>query len=103
MRRKDLGRLTKQDMMKRIKNAGIGSEIAATEVLEAVSLALAKEFEGEIASAVKPLFFRNNTVTLRANSSIIAQEIRLKEEALAKRINEQLGKEMVKHFLWRIE
>ena len=98
-----LGRLTKDDMMKRIKSAGIGSAIHATDVLEVVKKVLTKEFEEDIAKKVTPLFFRNGTVTLRTSSSIIAQEVRLRESEFAKRINEQLGKEMVAHFLWRVE
>ena len=98
-----LGRLTKDDMMKRIKNAGIGSAVHATDVLDVVKKVLTKEFEEDIARKVTPLFFRNGTITLRTTSSIIAQEVRLREKEFAKRINEQLGKNAVSHFLWRIE
>ena len=100
---KEFGRLTKGDMMKRIKHAGIGSEVHATDVLEVVRQEIAKEFEPDISKEVHPLFFRNKTVTLRSSSSLIAQEVRLKEAELASRINETLGKEVVAHFLWRIE
>ena len=97
-----LSRLTKKDMMKRIKNAGIGSEIQATDVLQAVEKALGEQFDTTIAKEVKPLFFRNGTVTLESTSSVIAQEVRLQEEKLRIAINNALGKEMVTHFLWRI-
>ena len=96
-------RLTKDDMMKRIKNAGIGSAIHATDVLDVVKKVITKEFDEEIAKTVQPLFFRHGTVTIRTSSSIIAQEIRLTEDELKKRINESLGKEIVTHFLWRVE
>lgn len=100
---KGFGRLTKGDMMKRIKSAGIGSTIHATDVLDVAKKVLIKEFEEDVASQVNPLFFRNGTVTLRTSSSLIAQEVRLREGEFAKRINEQLGKEVVTHFLWRVE
>jgi len=95
-------RLTKKDLMKRIKNARVDSEIQAADLLAVVATILKKQLDEDIAREVKPLFFRGGTVTLETTSSLIAQEIRLQEAMLKDAINKELGKTMVKHFLWRV-
>jgi len=97
-----LSRLTKKDLMKRIRNAKVGSEIEAADILTVVLRVLKQIFKEDIAHEVKPLFFRNGTVTLETTSSIIAQEIRLREAIFKEAINKELGSETVKHFLWRV-
>lgn len=88
--------------MKRIKNARVDSEIQAADLLAVVATILKKQLDEDIAREVKPLFFRGGTVTLETTSSLIAQEIRLQEAMLKDAINKELGKTMVKHFLWRV-
>jgi hypothetical protein len=97
-----LSRLTKKDLLQRVKNAGIGSEVHATEVLGIVDQVLHEMFDDSLVNEIRPLFFRNGTVTLESTSSIIAQEVRTQEKTVADNINKRLGKVYVKHFLWRI-
>lgn len=44
---------------------------------------------------VKPLYLKNKTLTVAALSSVLAQELRLNEGQIIRRLNEKFGKELI--------
>lgn len=95
-------RLKKEDLLRAVRQAGIGSEVEAAEVLDVCTKALVEMFGEETAKELQPLFFRNNTITIKASSSIIAQEVKLRELELFRRINKNIDSKKVEHLLWRL-
>ena len=50
---------------------------------------------GETSKKIDPLFLKNRTLTVTCGSSALAQEIRLNQAQIVKKINQKLGKKEV--------
>jgi hypothetical protein len=84
-----------EEIKRAVNRAGIKKTIDATFIVEVAKDAVIETFEKNLANAVEPIIFRDNTLTLRANSSVAAQEARLQEHTLIGNINKRLGKDEV--------
>lgn len=72
-----------------IKKSKAGEQLEATVVLE-LFLKKAKELWGEqIDAQMKPLYVKNNTMTVAITSSPLAQEMKLKEQEILDFLNSQ--------------
>jgi len=78
-----------------IVRAGLEKEVAAALVIEEFKKVLLKKFGQKILKRVKILHFKNGILSLSVLSSVIAQEIKLNEKNLLKKINEKFGKKLV--------
>ncbi len=70
-------------------------QVEASQVVDFTKEVLVELFGNELAHHAKPLFLKNRTVTITCASSAIAQEIRLNQEEIVRKINEKLGKNEV--------
>ena len=70
-------------------------QVEASEAVEAAEQVIAEMFPGELAGHAKPLFLKNRTLTVTCASSAMAQEIRLRQDEMVKKINEKIGKKEV--------
>lgn len=59
-----------------------------------------KEVFGEGDDA-KPISLRNKTLTVQATSSVVANELRLREHEIIKKINSGAGTEAIKRIIYR--
>lgn len=95
-------KLKKEDLLKAVRKVGVGSTVEAAGILELCKKSLEELFGEDTAKEIRPLFFRHNTITIRASSPVIAQEVKLREHELVNNINQKLGKEEVRHIAWKI-
>ena len=70
-------------------------QVDASLAVEAAEAVIKDMFEPDLAIHAKPLFLKNRTLTVTCSSSIMAQEIRLKQSEIVDKINKKLGKKEV--------
>ncbi len=70
-------------------------QVAAAQAVEVAEAVFADLFEVALAKHARPLFLKNRTLTVSCSSSVIAQEIRLRQQEIVTAINEKLGKSEV--------
>lgn len=61
-----------------------------SQIIKCAEKALAEVLDSERAREVRPLFLKNRTLTITCVNSNLAQEIRLKQQEIVKKINEKL-------------
>lgn len=70
-------------------------QVEASEAVTAAEQVIKDMFPEELAGHAKPLFLKNRTLTVTCASSAMAQEIRLRQDEMVKKINEAIGKKEV--------
>ncbi|MBD3311720.1 MAG: DUF721 domain-containing protein [Candidatus Magasanikbacteria bacterium] len=70
-------------------------QVEASQIVEITEKVLKNMFDNDIAKHAKPLFLKNRTLTISCSSSVAAQEIRLNQAKIVKKINKELGKKEV--------
>lgn len=68
------------------------SQVESGEAITAAEKAFTDLFGKELAAHAKPLYLKNRTMTVTCTSSALAQEIRLNQKEIVKKINSLLGK-----------
>lgn len=76
-------------------NTPLKRQVEASMIVEYAEMALKEIFGEGNATHAKPLFLKNRTLTITCSSSIVAQEIRLKQQQIVDTINQKLGKKEV--------
>lgn len=76
---------------KTIKRAGISRQIEASMVCEAADEAVKRIFGEELARQARALYFKDNWLTLAVLSSVLAQEIRFREDEIMRVLNGRFG------------
>lgn len=79
----------------RVGNKSIQKSVDASMVINAAEEVFKDMFGEEQAFHANPQFLKNRTLTVTCTSSIMAQEIRLKQKKIVKNINDKLGKDKV--------
>jgi hypothetical protein len=74
-----------------IKQSGIGRQIESAMVVGEMNRILCDFFGKQILFKVSVVSFREKTLKLNSISSIIAQEIQLRERKILGRLNEKFG------------
>ena len=77
------------------KNNNLKKQLETAEVIEIVDKALEELFGADLARHAKPLFLKNRTITISCTSSAMAQEIRLNQAEIVRKINKKMGKDEV--------
>lgn len=70
-------------------------QLESTEVVDIAQAIFDELFGTDPKMQVKPLFLKNRTLTVTCPSSAIAQEIRLNQAKIVKKLNEKIGKKEV--------
>ena len=87
---------------KTVKKAGIGNQVETALVLEDFSAVLTTIMGEKIGKSVKPMYIRNKTLTIACLSSVIAQEIKFKEQKIIKTLNQKYSKEVVEKLIYMV-
>jgi len=74
------------------KNSPFMQQVRAAMVLERVKEFLAKEFGESALGRVRPMYVRDKTINIASLSSVLAQEIRYREQKLIESINKEFGR-----------
>ena len=77
------------------KNSTLQKQVESAEIVEVTEAVLADMFGPDLSGNAKPLFLKNRTITISCTSSTMAQEIRLNQTEIVKKINEKLGRSEV--------
>lgn len=76
-------------------NSSLKKQVEVAAILETATKVIAGLFGDDLAKHAKPLFLKNRTITISCTSSAMAQEIRLNQAEIVKKINEQTGTDVV--------
>jgi predicted nucleic acid-binding Zn ribbon protein len=77
------------------KKGPLQQQVESAQAIEYATAVFEELFEKELAAEAKPLFLKNRTLTVTCGSSALAQEIRLNQAQIVKKINQKLGKKEV--------
>ncbi len=73
-------------------DANLKGQLESQEILDAAQAVFDGIFDEQLRLHIKPLFLKNRTLTVTCSSSVVAQEIRLNQGTIVKKINEALGR-----------
>ena len=80
-----------------IKKKGLGKSIQAALVCEDVEKAIQERLPAAIADKVKVVSLKNYAVSIKTSSSVIAQELKLREADILQQLNDKFGAGVVKN------
>jgi len=72
-----------------VRQKGLAPQIVATLVCEEFDKIIKEKWSGKMQNRVKALYLKNKILTIASLSSVFAQEIRLHEAEIIKKINDQ--------------
>ena len=87
---------------KSIKNAGIEKQVEAAMIIEKFHQILQEMFGRKAVGRARAVYFKNGILTISSTSSVLIQEIYLKQKQIIKKINEKFGKIIVNNFKFRM-
>ena len=93
-----LGKLIPQN----IKQSGIGRQIEAAMVLEELEQILCSIFGDGVKYKIKIISFKDGAIKLASISSILAQEIQLREKKILAKINQKFGEKTVERIKFSV-
>ncbi|MCF6276537.1 MAG: DUF721 domain-containing protein [Candidatus Magasanikbacteria bacterium] len=74
------------------QNTTLQKQIETSSIIE-IAEEIMKEFFGkDSVTLTRPLFLKNRTLTVSCASSVMAQELRLRQKELVEEINKKVGK-----------
>jgi predicted nucleic acid-binding Zn ribbon protein len=79
----------------RLQKKGVARSVEATLVCEEAEKILGHLFAREILTQVKVVSYVNKALAIKVSSSVISQEIRLRESEIKQRLNEKFGEDLV--------
>jgi hypothetical protein len=74
-----------------VQKAGIGKQLEANKIVEGSEKVLLAIFGDGSDKDVRPLYFKNRTLTVSCSSSVFAQEIKLNEKDIIEKITDETG------------
>lgn len=85
-----------------IKKSGTSPQIEATKVLD-LFLQHAKEMWGEeVEQDMKPLYVKNQTLTVAVTTASLAQELKLREKEIIDFLHQKMGKKIVERLRYLV-
>ncbi|HEX9664490.1 MAG TPA: DUF721 domain-containing protein [Patescibacteria group bacterium] len=78
-----------------IKKSGLEPQIEASLVLEEAGQILYAIFGDKIVNQARPLYVKNKILTIAVLSSIVSQELKLRESEIIDKINKKFEKNLV--------
>ncbi|MEK7211677.1 MAG: DciA family protein [Patescibacteria group bacterium] len=93
-----LGKLIPQN----IKQSGFGRQIEAAMVLKELEQILCSIFGDSVKYKIKIISFKDSAVKISSISSILAQEIQLREKKILARINQKFGEKTVERIKFAV-
>ncbi len=74
---------------------GIKDDVDASLALDVAQKLFVEFFGHDIAKTMKPLYVKRGVLTVSCMSSVAAQELKLREKEIIKKIKERTGKSLV--------
>lgn len=79
-----------------VRRQGIEKQVEATQVIEEFEAAIAGQFGKKILNQVQAKSLKNQVLSVAVISSVIANELRINEGEILKKINDKYKKTLVK-------
>ncbi|MBU1164006.1 DUF721 domain-containing protein [Patescibacteria group bacterium] len=79
---------------KSIKKAGVDSQVGVAVICDDFIKVLSDVFDERVTKKVKPMYIKNKTLTIAVMNSVLAQEIKLHEPEILKKMNKH-GEEKI--------
>jgi len=83
-------------LQKSVNKMGVGQQVQKALVMEEFMSLLEKKMNKNFANQLKPLYIKNQILNLSVMSSVLANEIRLHQEPILKKLNSKYKKTAVK-------
>lgn len=83
--------LTKGDILKRLRHAGVAGPVQASLVLEAFRLYVQSEFPDVMAEECQPLFVRAGALVVKSTNPSLMQALRSQETEITDYIKQATG------------
>lgn len=78
-----------------VQRHGIKDDVDASHALAAAQKIFDEFFGHDIAKTMKPLYVKRGVLTVSCMSSVAAQELKLREREILKKLKERTGKALV--------
>lgn len=92
----------KDILSRHIEQSGISQQIEAAQAVEKFNEIIAEMFGKSILKRAKAMHLRNKILTVMCLSSVLTQEIYLKQKRIIKELNKRLGREAVSALKFRM-
>jgi len=79
----------------RVRKKGLAYQVEASMVLEIFMQQAVKLWGEQVKEHLRPLYVKDQTLTVAVLSSPLAQELKLQEKKLIESVNEKIGREAV--------
>lgn len=89
-------------LQRTIRKYGIGEQVQAAQVCNAYNETIRKLKGKTSLKKTKPLYFRNETLTIHCATSSWAQELQMDEQNIINLVNKKLGKNLVERIRFRV-
>lgn len=83
--------ISKGDILKRLRHAGVAGSVQASLVLEAFRLYVQSEFPEVVPQDCEPLFIRNGVLVVKSTNPALMQTLRRHEEQITDYIKQSTG------------
>jgi hypothetical protein len=80
---------------KSVRKKGLHSQVEASLVLELFTRKARDLFDPSVLDSMRPLYLKDEILTIAVLSPVLAQEIKLNEQAIISYINEKTGRTAV--------
>lgn len=80
-----------------VRQKGLNKKIEAVLVLEEAQKILEQIFGSKIINKAKPIYLKNNVLVIAVLSSVVSQELKLRENEIVGKVNKKFGREIVRN------
>jgi len=87
---------------KSLERSKIGRQVEIAMVLEEFTKVVSQMFGEKTGKKVRPMYLKNKIITVATLSSVLAQELKLNEIKIIKKINEKFGREVVERLRYLV-
>lgn len=83
-------------LKKSVNKAGVGKQVQAAQICQFWQIIAGEIFGREVAEKSQAIRFKNSTLTIAVLNSVLAQEFKFKEGEIIYKLNERVGKGVVR-------
>ena len=82
-------------LQKRVQQSGFGRQVEAARIIECAKKELVKIFHKDALAYMQPVVVKDRVLQVRVGSSVVAQELRLREKDIVEAVNKTLGQNVI--------
>ena len=86
----------KKFLAQRIKQSGFSQQVKTSLLIEEFNKLIIKIFGANLSKKLKPLYIKDNILTVACLSSVMAQEMNFKKAEIIEKINAKFSQDFIK-------